>query len=598
MSWEYSENVLVQNSAGNLLKDGLGWDVQFAYNTEALGQNGTFGRKSFREIVLYRHLKSALYKNNDWLTEEYCDAAVKTLVAYTSSSSLMQINQEKYKMLRDGIPIKVKKPGGEQEDRLVRVFNFSLPEQNDFLAVKEMKIHGDLYRRRTDIVGFVNGIPLLFIELKRHNVDVMDAYMCNYRDYLDTIPHLFHFNAFIILSNGVKSKVGTLGSKYDFYNEWKRLREDDNGSVELETMLKGVCNKNNFMDLFENFILYDTSGGSTAKIMARNHQYLGVNEAVESYKNRKLNNGKLGVFWHTQGSGKSYSMVFLSQKIRRKFPGSPTFVILTDRDELNKQISDTFEACGQLGPVKAKQFIASGGEDLIEKLKGNPSFIFTLIHKFNNPNEPPITPDHDIIVLSDEAHRTQNGIFADNMCALLPTASRLGFTGTPLFTYDNITERTFGGYVSIYDFQRAVDDGATVPLYYENRADLLDIENPEINDELLDAIEKADLCVDEQSKLEQELAKDIHILTSGDRLDAIAKDFVEHYADLWTTGKAMFVCINKVTAVKMYNFAQKYWAQKIMEVESLLTGATQQEYMEISRKLQWMKNTEMAVIVS
>lgn len=598
MSWEYSENILVQNSTGSLLQDALGWEVQFAYNKEVLGENGTFGRKSYKDIVLTRYLRIALFANNDWINEEQCESAVKTLISYSSSSTLMQINREKYAMLRDGIPIKVKKPNGEQEDRRVRIFNFTEPDKNHFIAVKEMKIHGDLYRRRTDIVGFVNGIPLLFIELKKQNVDVQDAYTCNYKDYQDTVPHLFHFNAFVMLSNGIESKVGTLGSKYEFFNEWKRLHENEAGSVDLETMLKGICDKSNFMDLFENFILYDTSGGQTAKIMARNHQFLGVNETVESFRNRKLNNGKLGVFWHTQGSGKSYSMVFLAQKIRRKFTGSPTFVILTDRDELNKQISDTFEACGCLGTTKSEQFIASSGEDLIQKLKGNPSFIFTLIHKFNQMDLPPIIPEHDIIILSDEAHRTQNGLFADNMCALLPTASRIGFTGTPLFAYDNITERTFGGYVSVYDFKRAVDDGATVPLYYENRADLLDIKNPEINDKLLDAIEQADLDVNQQAKLEQELAKDIHVLTSQKRLDTIAHDFVEHYSELWTTGKAMFVCINKVTAVRMYQLVGDYWTKKTKEIEYSLAGATQQEYMEINRKLEWMKATEMAVIIS
>ena len=598
MSWEYSENILVQNSAGNLLQHVLGWDVHFAYNKEVLGENGTFGRKSYKDIVLTRYLRLALFDNNDWLTEDHCENAIKTLLSYSSTSTLMQINRDKYSMLREGIPIKISNPNGEQEDKRVRVFNFAQPDENHFLAVKEMKIHGDLYRRRTDIVGFVNGIPLLFIELKKQNVDVQDAYTCNYRDYQDTIPHLFHSNAFLILSNGIESKVGTLGSKFEFFNEWKRLHEDETGSVDLETMLQGICNKENFMDLFENFVLFDTSNGQTNKVMARNHQYLGVNEAVESFKNRKLNNGKLGVFWHTQGSGKSYSMVFLSRKIKRKFTGSPTFVILTDRDELNKQISDTFEACGCLGTTKAEQFIASSGDDLIQKLKGNPSFIFTLIHKFNQTDLPPIIPEHDIIILSDEAHRTQNGIFADNMCALLPTASRIGFTGTPLFAYDNITERTFGGYVSVYDFKRAVDDGATVPLYYENRADLLDIENPEINDRLIEAIEQSDLDVNQQAKLEQELAKDIHVLTSKKRLEAIAKDFVEHYSELWTTGKAMFVCINKVTAVRMYNMVKDFWVQKINEVESTLNRATQQEFMEISQKLKWMKETEMAVIIS
>lgn len=597
MSYEYSENILVQNSAGNVLEHKLGWDVVYAYNTEVLGEDGTLGRKSYKEIVLTRYLRRALFDNNDWMTEEYADSAVKSLCAFVASASLMQINEEKYSMLRDGIPVQVRKPGGTYETRHATVFNFKEPTKNHFLAVKEMKIHGELYRRRTDIVGFVNGIPLLFVELKKQNVDVKTAYDGNYTDYLSTIPQLFHFNAFLMLSNGLEAKVGTLGSKYEFFHEWKRLKEDEVGAVDLETMLLGICDKQNFMDLFENFILYDHSGGRVAKIFARNHQYLGVNEAVESYKARKLKNGKLGVFWHTQGSGKSYSMVFLAQKIRRKFEGSPTFVILTDRDELNKQISDTFEACGCLSG-KARQYIPASGARLYEMLRGNPSFIFTLIQKFNDENATPITPNHDIIILSDEAHRSQNGIFADNMCRVLPTASRIGFTGTPLFKYDNITERTFGTYVSIYDFKRAVDDGATVPLYYENRSDMLQITNPEINDKLLDAIEAADLDVNQQAKLELELAKDIHIITSEPRLDTIAKDFVEHYSELWTTGKAMFVCVNKVTCVRMFNLAQKYWADKIAELEAEMKVATQQEAQELERKIAWMKETEMAVIVS
>jgi len=597
MSWEYSENILVQNSAGNVLQNKLEWEVVFAYDKEQLGEDGTLGRKSHKEIVLTRYLRRALFDNNDWMTEEYADSAVKTLCAYTASATLMQINEEKYSMLRDGIPVQIKKADGTFETRNAVVFNFDEPEKNHFLAVKEMKIRGELHRRRTDIVGFVNGIPLLFVELKKQSVDVKDAYDCNYTDYLDTIPQLFHFNAFLMLSNGLEAKVGTMGSKYDFFHEWKRLKEDEVGAVDLETMLLGICNKHNFMDLFENFILFDHSGGRTAKIFARNHQYLGVNEAVESYKARKLKNGKLGVFWHAQGSGKSYSMVFLAQKIRRKFAGSPTFVILTDRDELNKQISDTFEACGLLSG-KARQYIPSSGAKLYEMLRGNPSFIFTLIQKFNDDSVEPIAPDHDIIILSDEAHRSQNGIFADNMCRLLPTASRIGFTGTPLFKYDNITERTFGTYVSIYDFKRAVDDGATVPLYYENRSDMLNITNPEINDALLDAVEAADLDVNQQAKLELELAKDIHIITSEPRLDTIARDFVDHYSELWTTGKAMFVCVNKVTCVRMYNLAQKYWAEKIAELEAGLKTVTQQEAQELERKISWMKETEMAVIVS
>ena len=599
MSYDYSENILVQESAGNLMRDELGWDVKFAYNTEILGENGTFGRKSYKEILLVRYFRAALKKLNPWISEAQILEAQTTLESHLSSASLMQINEEKYFLIRDGIDVTVKRPDGKTDTRKAAVIDFLHVENNCFLAVEELKIHGELYRRRTDIVGFVNGIPLLFVELKKTNVDVQNAYFDNYTDYLDTIPHLFYYNAFLILSNGVEAKVGTLGSKYEFFHEWKRLKETEPGNVALETMLRGICRKENFLDLLENFILYDRTGGHTVKILARNHQYLGVNEAVEAYAARKLNEGKLGVFWHTQGSGKSYSMVFLAQKIRRKFAGSPTIVVLTDREELNTQISDTFENCGMLGNTKAAKFIASGSEDLIKKLQGNPSFIFTLIQKFNRPDAAPIYPDHDIIIMSDEAHRTQYGIFADNMMKLLPTAARIGFTGTPLLSSDNITARTFGGYVSVYDFKRAVEDGATVPLYYENGADKIkELKNPEISERILDAIEKADIDVNQQEKLETEFAKEIHILTAEPLLREIAQNFVKHYSDLWTSGKAMFVCLNKVTCVRMYNYVQEYWAEEVKALEESIKTATQQETQELERKLVWMRETEMAVVIS
>lgn len=600
MSYDYSENILVQESAGHLLEEELGWQVEYAYNTEVLEENGSFGRVSYKEILLKHYFQNALKKLNPWITDSQVQDASKVFESHVSTASLLQINEEKYGYIRDGIPVDVKKPDGQVEKKRAIVIDFQNVENNAFLAVKELKIHGELYRRRTDIVGFVNGIPLLFIELKKNTVDVENAYTDNYTDYLDTIPHLFYYNAFLMLSNGVEAKVGTLGSKYEFFHEWKRLSEQDEGNVALETMLRGICKKENFLDLLENFILYDHSDGKITKILARNHQYLGVNEAVEAYAARKLNNGKLGVFWHTQGSGKSYSMVFLAQKIRRKFIGSPTIVVLTDRDDLNKQISDTFENCGMLGTAKAAKFMATSGTDLMEvKLRGNPSFIFTLIQKFNKKPDQPIIPDHDIIIMSDEAHRSQYGIYADNMMALLPTASRIGFTGTPLLSNDNITERTFGGYVSIYDFKRAIEDNATVPLYYENRGERIkEIKNPDITDKILDAIEAADLDEEQQEKLEREFQKEIHLLTAPERLKAIAKDFVGHYSDLWTSGKAMFVCLNKVTCVRMYNYVQEYWKEEICRLEQIQKTLSQQESIELERKINWMKETEMAVVIS
>ncbi len=601
MSKDYSEDQLIQRSTAEFMEKELGWTSVYAFDQETLGENGTLGRTSYHEVLLKRHFRKALKALNPWLTDKQLQECEERMTEYMSSQTLMQINEQKYQLIRDGIPVTRIKLNGETEEVRAKVIDFTSPEKNEFLCVRELWVYGALYRRRADIVGFVNGIPLLFVELKNHNVEVKDAFDKNYSDYLDTIPQLFYHNAFIMFSNGLEARVGTIESKWEFFHEWKRLKEEETGCVDLETMLRGICKKENFLDLLENFVLYDHSGGRTVKIMARNHQYLGVNQAIEKYRQRKQLNGKLGVFWHTQGSGKSYSMLFLAQKIRRKFEGSPTFLVLTDRDELNRQISDTFENCGMLGNVKAKKFIASSGEDLKIKLKGNPSFIFSLIQKFNDPNADPIYPDHDIIVMSDEAHRTQNGIFAENMMHILPTAHRIGFTGTPLLSSDNITARTFGGYVSIYDFKRAVEDKATVPLYYENRGEKLqDLKNPEINDEIAAALDQAgDLDASQLAKLEREFSKEVHLLTAAKRLRLVAKDFVGHYTDLWTSGKAMVVCYNKVTCLRMYKYAQEFWQREIKQLEQAIEKCdSQQEAQEMQRKLIWMRETDMAVVVS
>ena len=593
----YSEEEAVQKPAGELLAS-MGWEVHYCFDEEELGCAGTLGRESYRDVLLKRDLEYALLELNEWMDETDAAEAIKTLSQAFVGDSLLQTNEAKYKMLRDGIPVRKLDANGAPRTELAQVFDFDHQKMNRFVAAEELWVHGPLHRRRCDLVGFVNGIPLVFMEFKRHDKDIRSAYNDNYTDYQDTVPQIFHFNAFVILSNGLRSRVGTLGSPYEFFNEWKRLSEEDAGSVSLETMLRGMCDREALLDLFQNFILFDHFDTPAAKIMARNHQYLGVNEALEAYKNRKLNDGKLGVFWHTQGSGKSYSMVFLAEKIRRTQPGSPTFLILTDREELNKQISETFESCGCLAGIPAARCRATSGVDLAEKLKGNPSYIFSLIQKFNQTETKPIIPDHDIVVFSDEAHRSNNGIFAENMARLLPTASKMGFTGTPLLSDDQLTARTFGGYVSVYDFGRAVADGATVPLFYENRSDRLSIENPEINDELLQAVEDADLDPDQVDKVKGQLSHGIHIMMSEPRLCAIARDFVAHYTGIWESGKAMFICVNKVTCVMMHNYVQEEWARAIAREKDKLKSMGQQEALEQQRKIAWMESTEMAVVIS
>ena len=598
---EYCENELVQGTMADFLKEKLGWQVSFAHNQEKLGADGTYGRLSYQEVILPKQFARAISRLNPWINARQLEEAKKILTSHLASASLLAINEEKYALLKNGLQVSFVDAKGEHKLRKVELIDFNTPQNNDFLAVQELKIASPEFgSRRTDIVGFVNGIPLLFVELKKQNVDILNAYNDNYRDYQHKIPQLFYYNAFVIFSNGLEAKIGTLGSKFAFFHEWKRLEENEQGRVDLETLLMGVCKKENFLDLVENFIVYDHSNGNVAKIMARNHQYLGVNKAFTKYKNKDFQDGKLGVFWHTQGSGKSYSMLFLTQKIRRKLPGSPTFIMLTDRDELNRQLSETFASCGALGAAKASRFIASSGDDLIDKLRSNISYIFTLIHKFNKPAVQPIIPKHDIFIISDEAHRSQYGDLADNMCRLLPTAIRIGFTGTPLFTSDFITARTFGDYISVYDFQRAVDDKATVPLYYENRADKIkNLQNPQITDELLQAIEEADLDDKQKEKLEYEFSKEYHLLTAKARLEIIAKDFVKHYSYLWETGKAMFVCLNKITCVRMYELVQQYWQEEIIELKKQISHtADQQTVQELNNKLTWMQATEMAVVIS
>jgi type I restriction enzyme, R subunit len=597
---EMTEDRLVQQTTADYFRDALGWESVFAYNEEVLGPEGTLGRNSEKDVVLVRYLRRALEKLNPDLPAVAYETAVKQITETSVTKSSLQINREKYSLYKDGILVSFRNQKGQVEEKRLRVFDFENPKGNKFLAVRELWVQGPLYRRRPDIIGFVNGIPLVFIELKNVHKDIRRAYEENLSDYRDTIPYIFDHNAFIVLSNGDRARIGSISSKYGHFHEWKRLAEEDPGVVDLETLLKGLCTKPNFMDFFENFILFDESQKTMAKIIARNHQFLGVNRAVEAVRSREKLNGQLGVFWHTQGAGKSYSMVFFSQKIHRKLPGNFTFLVVTDREDLDKQIYKTFAGCG-ICDNDRDQCRASSGENLREVLKQDKPYVFTMIHKFNQEVGPagPYSARNDIIVISDEAHRTQYGKLAWNMRNALPYAHYIGFTGTPLFKDDEITKRIFGEYVSTYDFQRAVDDQATVPLYYDNRGEKLKITTSEINEKLAAKLEEFELDPDQQARLEKELSREYHIITAEKRLDAIAGDFVRHYATRWETGKAMLICIDKITTVRMHNLIRKYWQDHLKEVESTLKKAgDEQEEMQIRRRLEWLKETVMAVVVS
>lgn len=596
----YSEDTLVQQTTADYLRDRLGWRSIYAHNEEAFGPKGLLGRVSDREVVLTRTLRTSLMRLNPGLPIPAYDEAIRQITAMLASQTLAATNREKYDQIRDGVQVTFHNDNGERVRQRLSVVDFNTPENNDFLCVRELWIRGDLYRRRADIIGFVNGLPLLFIECKNIHRNLKAAFEQNFSDYLDTVPHLFHHNAIVLFGNGEQAKIGAITGRWDHFNEWKRLAEDSPGAVDMETLLKGVCDKRNFLDLVENFTLFDESDGKTVKIIARNHQFLGVNRAIDAVRERKSRQGKLGVFWHTQGSGKSYSMVMFTRKVHRKLGGNYTFLVLTDRDDLDTQIYKTFAHCGVVS--EQEQCRAASGHHLNELLTQHKAYVFSLIQKFNQKVEPeqPYSERDDIIVITDEAHRTQYGTLALNLRNALPNASYIGFTGTPLFKDDEITRRVFGDYVSTYDFQRAVDDNATVPLYYDARGEKLGIAIGDLNERIAEKLEELETGdIDVEQRLENELKRDYHIITAGKRLDQVARDFVQHYSTAWETGKAMLVCIDKVTCVRMHKLIEFYWDERIRELERELAGiADEQDEIFRCRQISWMRETRMAVVVS
>lgn len=608
MSYEYSEDGLIEQATQDVLEE-LGWTVLTAWQNESFGEEGLLGRENKSEVILTRYVLQALKKLNPELPQQAYDQAIEQITQKVANKSLAKINKEKYQLLKNGIPVSYTNDKGELVKKKLKVFDYKDYNANHFLAVRQLEVVGDLYNRRPDVIGFVNGIPLVFFELKAHHTDLRNAFEDNLKDYKDTIPHTFHTNGFIILSNGTDARVGTVTSAYKFFLEWKRIEEEAEGVVSLDTMLRGTCTPHRLMDIFENFLLFDDSHGDTIKLMAKNHQYIGVNKVIENVHNIEDLSGKLGVYWHTQGSGKSYSMVFLCEKIHRKLGGSYTFLIVLDRSELENQIYDTFSGVGVVNDknLRAGQKAGlTGREHLRALLAENHRYVFTLIHKFSVDPEkeseyPLITERKNIIVISDEAHRTQGGTYARNMRFHgIPNASYLGFTGTPIIKdEEELTKNIFGEYVSVYDFKRAIEDEATLPLRYINKGEQLDIENPELDEKMAEILENENLDEDQKKKLAYLFKKNYPILTAEPRLDAIAKDLVWHFNDRGYQGKAMFVAIDKPTAVRMYALTQKYWPEYLNELQDRIQQANdQQEAQELQRKYDRVAETEVCVVVS
>ena len=595
----YTEDQLVEQPAIGLFAT-LGWQTVSAME-ETFGAGGTLGRETKGEVVLVDRLRAALTKLNAGLPAEAIQTAIDEIARDRSAMSLEAANREVYRLLKEGIPVSLpdREHGGQKIERL-RVVDWEHPEQNDFLLVSQFSVVGSLYTCRPDLVGFVNGLPWVVIELKKPGVPARAAFDENLTHYKQQIPQLFWFNGLLIASNGTDSRVGSLTADWERFFEWKRIeREDEPRRVSLEVMLRGTCDRTRLLDLVENFTLFSEHKAGLIKAIAQNHQFLGVNNAIASMlEARKMGHGRGGVFWQTQGSGKSFSMVFFSQKVLRKLAGNWTFVVVTDRVELDEQIAKTFKTVGAVSEAEGDQCHAASGAHLRELLRGNHRYVFTLIHKFQTPET--LTDRSDVIVLTDEAHRSQYDTLALNMRAALPKAMFLAFTGTPLIAGEERTKEVFGDYVSIYDFQQSVEDGATVPLFYENRTPELELVNPDLNDDIYDLIEGADLDAEQEEKLEKALGRQYHLITRDDRLETVAQDIVRHFLGRGFVGKAMVVSIDKATALKMHDKVKKHWATETARVQKELGryDVPKSEQAALRQRLEVLTTTDMALIVS
>ena len=597
-----SENLATEQPALDLLKD-LGWnEIINAYAEKDGPQENLTDRTTLDEVVLVKYLRPSLERINPNAPLRAIESTIAELQRDRSVMSSAAANQEIYKLIKEGYKTSYENESGELQDITVRIIDWNNASNNSFVVINQMSITSRLYKKRPDVIGFINGLPLVHLELKAPGQSVNKAFSDNLRDYKDAIPQLFWYNQFIIISNGIETKLGSMTASLEHFSEWKRIdSEEEQGLVSLETAIRATCSPQRVLDIIENFIFFTIGdAGKTVKIVAKNHQYIGVSNAISTLESNK--GSKLGVFWHTQGSGKSFSMIFFAQKVMRKIPGNWTFVVVTDRVDLDDQIYKNFARSGAVTEPEA-QARASSVVDLRQKLKEDHRYLFTLIHKFQNDDGQPLgilSERDNIIVMTDEAHRSQYAVLALNMRNALPNARFIGFTGTPLIAEETEkTKEVFGDYVSKYNFKQAVDDNSTVPLFYENRVPELQLTNEQFDEDMESLLEQAALDEDQEKLLAKRLAKSYAIITLDARLKRVAQDIVDHFINRGYQGKAMVVSIDRITAVRTYDKVQKYWKQTIDQLESQLQNTdSEEDRANLTEEIKYMRNTDMAVVVS
>lgn len=596
--------VLSKNEYYNFINANINANKVFSSLNVLESENDGTGRASIQEAILPKVFFESLQNLNPHIPTPLLEEIVQDFRRPFTDKELEVVNYERYRQLKNGIHVEFEKDGKKKYET-VRIIDFNAASNNTFTLVSQMWIKGNTQHRRPDLLLFVNGLPIIFIELKNSDVNLKTAYDKNLQDYIRDIPQLFYFNQLCVLSNASETRIGSFTANYSHFFEWLRATENDevnrqqirSDGTSIQYLLDNLLKHETLLDYVENFILFENK---RTKILAKNHQFLGVNNGIESFKNREKLNGKLGVFWHTQGSGKSYSMAMFINKINRKMTGNFTFLMVTDRQDLDGQLYKNFLRTETVTEEESAN--PKNGAALRSDLQTNKPFLFTLIQKFRydkGKKYPVLSERDDIVVIVDEAHRTQYKSLAENMRTALPNAQYIAFTGTPLLGSKRLTNQWFGDYVSEYNFAQSIEDGSTVPLYYSRRVPEVWLTNDFLEDDYLEIIEDENLTPEEEERLSNYYSKTNEVLKRDDRLNIVARDIVEHFPNRGYLGKAMVISVDKFTTVRMYDKVKYYWNEKLKELYQKRSNVPSKEERDrLNQQIKYMQRVEMAVVVS
>ncbi|GIX10630.1 type I restriction endonuclease subunit R [Elioraea sp.] len=574
----FTESVVEQAALAWL--ESIGWTIASGPDIAPEGSNAE--RESYGQVFLERRLREALERLNPAFPAEAIEDAFRKL-RRSQGTDLIQQNRAIHRMLVDGVTVEYRTPDGEIRGAQARVIDFDNPAANDFLAVNQFTVAENRHTRRPDLVLFVNGLPIAVIELKNaadEEATVWSAFQ-QLQTYQAEVPSLFITNGFLVASDGVEARVGAISAGREWFKPWRTIAgeaEADPHMPELQVVIEGLCEHRRLLDLIRDFIVFEDDGARVVKKLAGYHQFHAVQAAVAETlraaemgrvavgpggsRGGKPGDRRIGVVWHTQGSGKSLTMVFYAGRVvREPAMENPTIVVLTDRNDLDDQLFGTFSRCADLlrqPPVQAAS--RAHLRELLSVQAGG--VVFTTIHKFlpeeKGDRHPTLSERRNIVVIADEAHRSQYDFidgYARHMRDALPHASFIGFTGTPIELQDANTRAVFGDYISIYDIQRAVHDGATVPIYYESRLAKLGLneaERPKIDPDFEEATEGEE--IERKEKLKSKWAQLEAVVGSDKRLALVARDIVEHFEKRLEVmdGKGMIVCMSRRIAVQLY----------------------------------------------